>query len=290
MRPRPTFASPIIDTADQPAREIPLTRLLRIYRALLTAEFQNAVQYRAQMLLWLVGNVMRPIVFLAAWTAVARARGNAIGSYSVGDFAAYYVCLTLVGQLTQAWDSYEFEWQVRQGQLSSRLLRPFHPLHYAIAGNLNWKIFTLPFLLPVLAIIAWSFHATFHTTLVQILLFIPSVILGAALNFLFGWCLACLAFWTTRVSAISSLFERAEFVFAGQVAPLALLPGVLRTLATVLPFGYMLGVPADILRGGTPPDRAILLIGGQALWLGITVVAFRVIWRLGVRQYGAVGA
>jgi ABC-type uncharacterized transport system permease subunit len=52
----------------------------------------------------------------------------------------------------------------------------------------------------------------------------------------------------------------------------------------------MLGVPADILRGGTPPDRALALIAAQASWLVVAVVAFRVIWRMGVRQYGAVGA
>lgn len=264
--------------------------MLRTYRVLLTAELQNAVQYRVQMLLWLVGNVMRPVIFLSAWVAVARTNGNGVGAYSVGDFAAYYVCLTLVTQLTQAWDAYEFEQDVRLGRLSSKLLRPFHPIHYAVAGNLNWKIFTLPFLLPVLALIAWSFHATFHTTPLQLVLFVPSVLLGAGLSFIFGWCLACLAFWTTRVQSITAFFDRAGFLFAGQIAPLSLLPGVMQTIAYILPFGYMLAVPADILRGGTPPDRALLLIGGQAAWLVATLIAFQIIWRLGVRQYGAVGA
>jgi len=35
------------------------------------------------------------------------------------------------------------------------------------------------------------------------------------------------------------------------IAPLALLPGFLQTLSLALPFGYMLGVPAEILRGGS---------------------------------------
>lgn len=264
--------------------------LFRAYRALLTAELQNGAQYRVQMLLWLVGNVLRPVIFLAAWVAVVQARGNAAGGYTIGDFAAYYVCLSLVTQLTQAWDSYEFETQVRLGQLSPRLLRPFHPIHYAVAGNLTWKMITLPFLLPVLVVIALSFHATFHTTPIQFLLFIPSVILGAALNFVLGWCVACLAFWTTRVEAISGLFDRATFLFSGQVAPLALLPGLLGTIAAALPFGSMIAVPTEILRGGVPPERALLPIAIQAVWVAVAVGAFQVIWRLGVRQYGAVGA
>ncbi|HEX5417034.1 MAG TPA: ABC-2 family transporter protein [Chloroflexota bacterium] len=264
--------------------------MIRAYRALLLAGFQNAVQYRVQMLLWLVGNLMRPVIFLAAWDAVARAQGGAVGSYSEGDFAAYYVCLTLVGQLTNAWDAWEFETQVRTGTLSPRLLRPFHPLHYAVVDNLIWKIFTLPALLPFLAVIAWSFHAHFTTQPWQIALFIPSVILGAALRFLFGWAVASLAFWTTRVLAISTLTDQLSFIFAGQVAPLALLPGVLQALAYLLPFGYMLGVPAEILQGGLGPDDALRLVLGQVVWLAVSFVAFRVAWGLGLRHYGAVGA
>jgi ABC-2 type transport system permease protein len=116
------------------------------------------------------------------------------------------------------------------------------------------------------------------------------VILGAALKFTFGWVLACLAFWTTRARSVTMLLERAAFLFAGQIAPLALLPGVLQTIAYALPFGYMLGVPADLLRGGTSFPTALALLAGQAIWLAVSLAAFQVVWRIGVRQYSAVGA
>ena len=118
--------------------------MLRAYRALFLAEFQSAAQYRVQFLLWLVGNVIRPVIFLSAWVAVAAARGGDIGGFSAGDFAAYYVGLTLVGQLTQSWNAYEFEQEVRLGRLSPKLLRPLHPVHYTVVGNLVWKAVTLP--------------------------------------------------------------------------------------------------------------------------------------------------
>ena len=176
------------------------------------------------------------------------------------------------------------------GRLSPKLLRPLHPLHYAIVDNLNWKLFTLPALLPVLAFIAWSFNAHFTTQIWSIAIFIPSVILAAALRFLVGWLLAALAFWTTRVTAIASLWEGVSFIFDGQIAPLALMPGLLGSIVYILPFGYMLGVPADILRGGVAPDRALLLVGAQTLWLIVAFVGFQAIWRVGLRQYSAVGA
>jgi ABC-2 type transport system permease protein len=264
--------------------------LFRIYKALFTAAFQSAAQYRVQSLLWLLGNVIRPVVFLAAWVAVARAQGGGVGGFSAGDFAAYYVALTLVTQLTQAWDAWEFEQDVRLGRLSPKLLRPLHPIHYAIVDNLIWKVYTLPVLLPILGLIAWSFQAHFRTQPWQALLFVPSVMLGAALRFSFGWVLATLGFWTTRINVLSSLLDRASFLFAGQIAPLALMPGLLQALAYALPFGYMLGVPAELLQGALDPPTALRLVLGQAAWLVATLLAFRVMWRLGVRQYSAVGA
>jgi ABC-2 type transport system permease protein len=264
--------------------------LLRIYNVLFVANFQQAAQYRVQSVLWLLFAVIRPVVFLAAWSAAANAQGGNIGDFSVGDFAAYYVCLTLVGQLTMSWNAYDFEIEIRQGKLSPKLLRPLHPLHYAVVENLVWKVTTLPALVPALILIAWTFQARFETQLWQLAVFVPSIVLAVALRFVFGWVVAAFAFWTTRIHAIMHLYDRLTFLFAGQVAPLSLLPGPLATLAYALPFGYMLWAPAEILRGGASFEQAAMILAGQTIWLALSWAAFVVIWRFGIRQFSAVGA
>ncbi len=264
--------------------------LLHIYNVLFVANFQQAAQYRVQSVLWLLFAVIRPVVFLAAWSAAANAQGGAIGDFSVGDFAAYYVCLTLVGQLTMSWNAYDFEIEIRQGKLSPKLLRPLHPLHYAVVENLVWKVTTLPALVPALILIAWTFQARFATQPWQLVVFVPSVLLAVALRFVFGWVVAALAFWTTRIHAIMHLYDRLTFLFAGQIAPLSLLPGPLAALAYALPFGYMLWAPSEILRGGASFEQAALILAGQTVWLAVSWVAFVVIWRMGLRQFSAVGA
>jgi ABC-2 type transport system permease protein len=198
--------------------------------------------------------------------------------------------LTLVGQLTMSWNAYDFEIEIRQGKLSPKLLRPLHPLHYAVVENLVWKVTTLPALVPALILIAWTFQARFETQLWQLAVFVPSIVLAVALCFVFGWVVAAFAFWTTRIHAIMHLYDRLTFLFAGQVAPLSLLPGPLATLAYALPFGYMLWAPAEILRGGSSFEQAMLILVGQTVWLAASWVAFVVIWRMGLRQFSAVGA
>src|ERR1044071_627375 len=121
-----------------------MSHWLRLYRALFIASFQQMTQYRVQSVLWLLLAVIRPVVFLAAWSAAAATQGGSIGGYTIGDFAAYYVCLTLVSQLTMAWDAYDFELEVRQGKLAPKLLRPLHPIHYTVVENVVYKVTTLP--------------------------------------------------------------------------------------------------------------------------------------------------
>ncbi len=264
--------------------------MIRTYRALLVAQLQAASQYRVQVILWMLFSVIRPVIFLAAWVAVANSQGGKIGAYDVRDFAAYYIALSLVSCLTASWNAYEFEYEVRFGRLSPKLLRPLHPIHYAVVENFVSKLMQIVPLAIVLVLVSFSFDARFRTTPAHIVLFVPSVVLAAALSFLSGWVLATTAFWTTRVHAISTFWDRAAFIFAGQIAPLALLPGPLQAISLALPFGYILGVPAEILRGGVDVSTALLLMGGQLIWLVIFYYALQRVWRAGVREYSAVGA
>lgn len=265
-------------------------RLLATYRALLVAQLQQAAQYRVQALLWMLFAIIRPVIFLAAWAAVAATQGGSVGGFSVGDFTTYFVALTLVTHLTMAWNSHEFEFEIRQGRLSPKLLRPLHPLHYSIVENAVFKLTTIVPLSLALVGVVLTFGARFEMQPYQLILFVPSVILAAALTFTSTWVIATLAFWVTRMRTANTLFMRASFIFAGQIAPIALVPGWLQTVSYALPFWYMLGAPTEILRGSTSLEASLLILVAQAVWLAVAWIGFTFAWRAGLRQYSAVGA
>lgn len=264
--------------------------MIRIYRQLFTAQFQAAAQYRVQFILWMMFSVVRPTIFLAAWVAVAKAQGGPVAGYTTADFAGYYIALTLVFHLTGAWGSFEFEYEVRQGRLSPKLLRPLHPVHYSVVENQVFKITTLPALSLVLVLLGLTFDVRFALEWWHIALFIPSIALAWGLNFMMSWSVATAAFWVQRMETANTLLMRTSFIFAGQIAPVALLPGPLLAISYALPFYYVLGAPAEILRGGVTLERALALIGIQALWLSLCFALFQLVWRRGVKHYSAVGA
>jgi ABC-type uncharacterized transport system permease subunit len=74
------------------------------------------------------------------------------------------------------------------------------------------------------------------------------------------------------------------FLLAGQVAPVQLLPGAVRTAATAFPFRYMLGFPVEVLNGQLAPSQVVqgFAVGGG--WLVLSLALSVALWRMGLRR------
>ena len=280
---------------DRPAG--PVTRLsmsplvlARAYRAYFRKTFAVQLQYRASLLIWLIGSILEPTIYLVVWSTVARSSGGSVGGFTADDFAAYYIAIMFVDHLTFTWIMWEYDYRIRMGQLSTMLLRPIHPIHEDIADNITYKTLTLLVLLPVAALLVWLFDPAFdNTTLWAVAAFAPALLLSFLVRFLLGWSLAMIAFWTTRISALNDSFFVVELFLSGRIAPLDVLPAGLRSAAGFLPFRWCLAFPVELLLGRLTPRETLIGFGMQALWLIISLVLMRLIWRAGIRQYAAFG-
>jgi ABC-2 type transport system permease protein len=263
---------------------------LRLYAQQFRTSVATMFAYRASLIIWMIGQVLEPLVYLIVWTIVANARGGSVGEFSTRQFAAYYLLLMVVNQVTYTWVMYEFEYRIREGLLSFALLKPVHPIHSDIADNVSSKVITTPFVVGVAIGLAFLFRPLLSPPLWAIAMFVPALILAFLVRFLLEWTLAQTAFWTTRVSAANQSYFVVMLFLSGQFAPLSLLPAPVRVLANVLPFRWMVSFPIDLVSGRLSPGEAWIGLGAQAGWLVVAYVLFRLVWRAGVRVYGAVGA
>ena len=124
---------------------------------------------------------------------------------------------------------------------------------------------------------------------VNVMAFVPALILAWALRFLWGYWLALLAFWTTDFSAMLAVQDALVFLLAGQVAPLAVLPPALQMLAMVLPFRYMLGFPVEVITNQLDATGLLIGFGVQLAWVTVALVLSMLLWRRGLKRYEAVG-
>jgi ABC-2 type transport system permease protein len=264
--------------------------LARLYIQQFKTTLVMMFQYRASLVIWTIGQVLEPLVYLIVWSVVANSSGGSVGSYTTADFAAYFIVLMLVNQVTYTWIMYEFEYRVREGILSVALLKPVHPIHSDIADNISSKIITLPIMIAIAIIFAFAFHTTVAPAPWAILAFIPVLLLAFLIRFILEWTLAQAAFWTTRVSAINQSYFVAFLFLSGQIAPLTLLPHPVQILSLLLPFRWLINFPVELLLGRLSMAETLIGIGAQFGWLMVSIILLRTVWRAGVKAYTAVGA
>ncbi len=267
-----------------------MTDLLALYRAQFKTTIAGQLQYRGALVIWLLGLVLEPTIFLIVWSTVARSQGGQVDGFTAGAFAAYFLTTMLVEHATFTWIMWEFEYRVRQGQLSPLLLRPVHPIHRDIADNVTYKLLTLPVVLAVAALLVLAFRPTFSPVPWAVAAFGPALVMAFAVRFALEWTLAMTGFWTTRVTALNQLYYLTFLFLSGQAVPLALLPEPVQLAATLLPFRWFLAFPVELVLGRLSPLQTLVGFGAQAAWLALTVALLRLVWRRGVRQYCAVGA
>ncbi len=257
--------------------------LADIYAQQFKVTMASFIQYRAALVIWLIGHVLEPLIYLVVWSTVSRSTGGSVGGFTAADFAAYYIVLMIVNHVTYTWIMYEYEYRVRQGTLSPDLLRPVHPIHSDIADNVTSKLITLPGMLAIAALMSLIFRPAFRFDPWAVAAFIPVILLAFVVRFLTEWTLALAAFWTTRVSAMNQMYFMAMLFFSGQIAPLELLPHPVRAIAFALPFRWTIGFPTELLLGRLTPVQVLTGVGMQAAWLVAGLVLMRSVWRAGLK-------
>jgi ABC-2 type transport system permease protein len=99
-----------------------------------------------------------------------------------------------------------------------------------------------------------------------------------------------LSFWTSQATAIDELYYVVAGFLTGAFAPLSLYPATVRAVIDWLPFPYIVFYPVQVLNGNLGGGGILRVLAVQALWLFVLIVIRNVLWRRGLRQYGAVGA
>lgn len=264
-----------------------MPRTLRAIPTLLKVGFAEAVAYRAEMVVWLLSTNM-PLVMLALWTAVAR--DAPVGRFGQRDFVAYYLATLVVRLLTGAWVIWELNYEIRQGTLAFRLLRPVHPLLAYAAENLSAipvrLLVSLPIAVGALLVVGRD-RLTGDPLLLALF---PVTVLGAWLiTFLAMAMIGALAFWIDQAGSLFEIWLGLFGVFSGYLVPLELFPHWVATAARFLPFRYMLAFPVEMIIGMTPRPAALAELAIQWTFVGALALGARGAWALGLRRFAAFG-
>jgi ABC-2 type transport system permease protein len=267
-----------------------LTGLPGMYLTVMKAAVQVQFQYRTANYAYMLGMVAEPVVYLVVWSTVANTHGGSVDGITAGQFAAYYIVWTLVRNMNIVLTPFAWEDRVQRGELSAALLRPVHPLHFDLAFFAGWKVVVVVLWVPIAAVLTLAFRPTFDVSPLEVVVFLVAIWGAYLIRSMLLWVLGMIVFWTTRVSAIYDTYFTAELLLSGRLVPLALLPAWATSLAGVLPFKYTFGYPIEVLAGSLSTRDLLVGLGLQAVWIAVGTALVALVWRVGVRRFGSVGA
>lgn len=262
-----------------------MIRYLRIIRTFMAAELKNEMAYRLNLVLGILEMLLVIGTSLGA-VLVLYSRTDSLNGWTLPQMIALTGVYYLIQGGVNIVFSPSFEKlmeHVRLGTLDFTLLKPANAQlllstrHFAMIRVadlvMGFAVVAVGLYMLSAAVSAWSL-VSFAVTLVCGVLLVYALLLT----------LVTLSFWFVRIDNIMAIFW--AFTDAGRF-PIDLYPGWLRfTLATVVPIGIAVTVPAEAISGRMATGTFFGMLVGTA----ITVAAASWFWRLGLRNYTGASA
>ncbi len=268
-----------------------LARQFRAVPTLMKVGFAEAIAYRGEMLIWVLATTM-PFVMLSLWSSVAAASPvvGAEKTWSSGSFVAYFLSMFIVRQLIASWACWEINYEVRQGTLSMRLLRPIHPIVSFAAANLAYMPMRFVVTMPVVIGLLLSNGAAALPRDWRVwVLWCLSMLGGWGITFFVNIAVGALSMFMESSTKLMDAWLAGFFVFSGYMFPIDLFPPWLEWAIHWLPFRFQIGLPVELMTGVHEFGPALALVAQQWAWAAFFAALAIGVWHLGVRRFQAYG-
>jgi ABC-2 type transport system permease protein len=251
----------------------------------LTSYYAHMLEYRAEIVLWMLAGVL-PFILMGVWEQAADGGATSLRRL---ELTRYFLAVFVVRQLSVVWVIWEFERQVVEGRLSPYLLQPLDPVWRHVAKHVSERFARAPFFVALVALFFCLRPESFWVpSLRSASLALIATVMAFALRFVIQYSFAMLTFWTERASSLTSFWFLFYLFLSGYIAPLELYPESVRAFALWTPFPYLVHFPARLMVGA----EVDLLRGFSIMlaWGLVFLLVNRVLWRAGLRHYSAMGA
>jgi ABC-2 type transport system permease protein len=249
--------------------------------------------YRVNFCLEIVSSVVSSLILVCLWLAVYRSSSSsAIGDYSLADMVTYLLVGGVINNfLLSAAGNTEISQSIRDGTLSSLLLKPLSPHGLWLFRDIGSKAFLL-----LMGLIGYAVVFVFlggylllPASPQHFLVFLFSVILAGLLQFLLFGALSLLSFWIENTAGIHFVVRVVIEVLGGAIIPLSLFPPFVEKVFLLLPFPFLVYFPMRVYLGKIDVSAMALELGKEAAWIAALGILNLAIWQRGIRGYVSMG-
>ncbi|MFI8952342.1 ABC transporter permease [Streptomyces sp. NPDC053750] len=265
---------------------------VRAYVPFATGGLQSLLQYRSMFVITGVTAAAGAAVTVFLWRAVyadAPASGGP-GGFTLTGITTYLLVAQVLQVLHTNRVDDEVAAEVYRGDVAVMLVRPVsYPLvrFFACLPVVGANAVLVG--VPVLVLFAFLVPLTVPRP-GDIALFAVSTVLSVLIAFCVNLLTGMTGFVTTNTWGVRMVKQSVVAFFAGQLVPIALMPGPLATLAHALPFRGMVDGPLTLLLGRYDGAAgALTVLAQQAGWVVGLGAASAVLWRAALGRLEVLG-
>lgn len=262
---------------------------MRKYLSILRLGWLDAVAYRTEFFVSLIGWSIRLFIALYLWLAVTQAKGGVVGGYTFQNIVAYFFLVQIISSFIFSRIGFDIAYDIYKGNFANYLLKPLHYLLFRIIHEVSKNFFRTTFGMLIFGTLLFVFFGGFPLLAWKIPLGLVAMIGAYLLNFCIVATIALSAFWITNSTRLMFIYFGILSIFSGMILPIDLFPPKFLAIFQFLPFPYIFYFPAKIFQAASLSPQ--LINGFFIQWGSIAVLGGLVLftYRHGVKKFEAIG-
>lgn len=267
-------------------------RQLKQASVIISSAFQRMLSYQFSVITYRIGEVAEVLVLVLMWTAIYSGGNGMVKGFTLNEMITYVLVGNLCAVAVRSFLPPFVARDIEEGRLSMFLVKPIPYIKYVFLNELG-RIFlsTVLSLVSQLCVILFFLDRIFiNTDWRYIGLILAMLLFAFIIELLIGFLIGTIAFWTEEVTGLQTTLERIKRFFSGGYFPISLLPVYLITASKYLPFQYSFFAPAQLYLKKVDLRQGLEGILIQIIWVVLLSLIVRVVWRMGLRKYEAVGS
>ena len=264
---------------------------MRKYLMLFQNYYATNLEYRTNLITLILWELIGIGTVAILWLSIYRTNSE-IGGLNFSHTISYYLLVPLLGFITHVHDSNRLGREIRKGQLSSQLIKPykiwFASLMYTIAEKINFLTFIFPLYILILIWLNNYFEVGLFTVN-SIFTALIIAILGFILHYVIDLSLTWLTFWVDEIWAFRHFKNVVLGILGGVSFPFDFVPQQFRNIIELFPFKFLYYIPISYLLQNRSPSHLLPDLLEIIIWTtAISLIAWK-LWQKGIKKYGAYG-
>ena len=263
---------------------------IRTYFLLLRASIRAQMQYRADFVIGIVGNIIYNVLFLISIGFILNAF-QSLNGWTIWEIVFLYSLFMLSHAFygTFLFHITSLSNYVMQGTLDPLYMRPISIITQILGSEISFSAI-INLIIGIAGMVLSYIHLQLDFSLVQWFLLPVFILAGVMVEFCCSWSLSCLCFWVPNSQSLH--FTYWQFILVTQRYPIDIFNRAIQALMTwIIPVGFINYYPALFLLG-KPSQIAlgnVLQYMSPAMAMVLLCISL-LIWRHALRNYSSTGS